>query len=144
MFHFSIFTWLKSRQDESRASRRQRRRNRSALPRQAIALRLETLEDRSVPSTFTVTSLADSGPGTLRAGVASGADTIRFAAGLHGTISLASEIAISSNLTIDGPGANRITVSGDNATRVFDISGGTVTIAELRIAEGLATSSAVN
>src|SRR5947209_16273573 len=106
--------------------------------------RLTILEDRTVPSTFTVTSLADSGNGTLRAGVASGADTIGFAPGLHGTINLASEIAISANLTINGPGANRITVSGNNTTRVFDVSGGTVAIAGLTIANGLANSTAAN
>ena len=51
--------------------------------------RLDALEDRTVPSTFTVTSLADTGPGTLRAEVAlanahPGADAIQFAGGLHG------------------------------------------------------------
>jgi hypothetical protein len=74
------------------------------LPRSFFP-RLTALESRTLPSTFTVTSLADSGFGTLRYGVvSSGADTIRFAPGLHGTITLASEILISSNLTIDGPG----------------------------------------
>src|SRR6516162_3230795 len=75
-------------------------------PRRSFVPRLTALEDRALPSTFTVTSLADSGPGSLRAGVASGADTIQFAPGLHGTITLASEIAISSSLSIDGPGSN--------------------------------------
>src|SRR5262249_9498128 len=84
----------------------------------------------------------DSGSGTLRAGVASGADTIHFASGLHGTIKLASEIAITSSLTIDGPGANRITVSGNNVTRVFDVSGASthLTIDGLTIANGKATT----
>jgi hypothetical protein len=97
-----------------------------------------------VPSTFTVTSLGDSGPGTLRAGVASGANTIKFAGGLHGTITLASEIAITSSLTIDGPGANQLTVSGGNTTRVFDVSGSATHLAidGLRIANGLAVPSA--
>src|SRR5439155_17894431 len=99
------------------------------------------------PSTFTVTNLADSGPGSLRAAVASAnltpaADTIRFANGLHGTIPLGSEIAITSSLTIDGPGANQITVSGGNATRVFSVSGSnSVTIDDLTIANGLATTT---
>jgi hypothetical protein len=106
--------------------------------------RLLALEDRTVPSTFTVTSLDDSGPGTLRAGVASGADTIKFAPGLHGTITLASEIAITSSLTIDGPGANQMTVSGANSTRVFDVSGSNVAIDDLTIANGFADSSAPN
>jgi hypothetical protein len=46
------------------------------------------LEDRTLPSTFTVLNLNDSGPGSLRAAIASGDDTIAFANGLHGTITL--------------------------------------------------------
>src|SRR5262245_38759034 len=114
----SWFPWLKA---QSRSSRHSTRRG--APRRRSFVPRFEQLEDRSVPSTFTVTSLADSGMGTLRAGVASGADTIRFAGGLHGTILLASEIAISSSLTINGPGANQVTVSGGGAVRDFHISG---------------------
>jgi hypothetical protein len=113
-------------------------------PRRSFAPELTVLEDRTVLSTFTVMNLNDSGPGSLRAGVASGADTIKFAHGLHGTITLASEIAISASVTINGPGANQITVSGHHTTRVFDISGGNVAIADLTISGGLATSSSPN
>jgi hypothetical protein len=115
-----------------------------ARPRRSFIPRLIVLEDRTVPSTFTVTSLNDMGPGTLRAGVASGANTIRFAPGLHGTITLSSEIDITSSLTIDGPGARQLTVSGGNSTRVFDVSGSAthLTIDRLTIANGLALPSA--
>jgi hypothetical protein len=85
---------------------------RAGPPRRSLVPQLTALEERALPSTFTVASLADSGPNTLRAGVASGADTIKFAGGLHGTIPLTSEIAIGSSLTINGPGATQITVSG--------------------------------
>ena len=56
-----------------------------------IVPRLEALEDRTVPSTLTVTSAADSGPGSLRAEIAaaSSGDTIRFDQDLVGqTITL--------------------------------------------------------
>ena len=45
------------------------------------------------------------------------------------------------NVTINGPGANQLSVSGNNSSRVFDISGSTsVSIAGLTITEGRATS----
>ena len=47
------------------------------------------------------------------------------------------ELVINKNLDIEGPGANKLTVSGNHASRVFDIGGGvTVTIAGLTIANG--------
>ena len=67
-------------------------------------------------ATFTVTSLADSGAGSLRAAItaanaAAGADTIVFQPGLNGTITLSSgELLISDSLIIAGPGASRITI----------------------------------
>lgn len=53
---------------------------------------------------FLVTSLADSGPGTLREGLSNppGPRIIRFA--LDGTIALASSLLVPSNVTIDGRG----------------------------------------
>src|SRR5438552_1049741 len=117
MLFTQFFRSLGWRSDRKRPTRAHR-------PRRSFAPQLTALEDRTVPSTFTVTTLADSGPGSLRAAVtaanaAPGADTVRFAPGLHGTIALASEIPITDALTIDGPGANQITVSGNNTTRVF-------------------------
>jgi hypothetical protein len=52
--------------------------------------RLESLEDRSAPATFTVLNLADNGNDSLRAAVAAtnanpGADMIEFAEVLNGT-----------------------------------------------------------
>src|SRR5947209_12190527 len=87
-------------------------------------LDLERLEDRCVPST--VTNLSDHDPGSLRAAILSTAagGTVDFQAGLTGTITLTTgELAIAKNLTIAGPGAAKITVSGNHVLRVFDITG---------------------
>ena len=66
-----------------------RRARRRFLPR------LEAMEDRSLPSTFTVLNLADSGADSLRQAILDanspaypGADAINFADGLLGTIAL--------------------------------------------------------
>ncbi len=106
---------------------------RSAKRRQLAArpnVSLERLEDRILLSAFTVLNLKDSGAGSLRAAVAAananpGADSINFAHGLHGTIPLTSgELQITDSLTINGPGANSLAVSGSNTSRVFEIGTG--------------------
>jgi hypothetical protein len=116
--------------------------SRCRSPRARCMPRLESLEDRTQPSTFTVKNLNDSGANSLRAGLLSGDSAIAFANGLHGTISLTSgELSITNNVTIEGPGANKLTVSGDDASRVFDISGdANATIDGLTISDGLATA----
>src|SRR5262245_48228179 len=81
----------------------------------AFRPRLEALEDRFLPSTLTVLNLNDSGPGSLRQTIANAAsgDTINFQPGLSGTIGLTSgEIAVNKNLTITGPGAGVLAISG--------------------------------
>src|SRR5665213_1721961 len=109
-------------------------------PRRVLP-QFQTLEDRTLFSAVTVMNLNDSGAGSLRAALAAAnsGDTIMFAHGLHGTINLASELQIANSLTIDGPGANRIAVSGDNASRVFEVDAGfNVTINDLTISHGYA------
>jgi hypothetical protein len=98
------------------------------------------LEDRTLPSTYTVTSLADSGPGSLRAALASGDDTVAFAKGLHGAINLTSgELLVTNSVTINGPGAKKLSVSGNDASRVFELATGlNVTISDLTITHGAA------
>ena len=110
-----------------------------------IVPRLESLEDRTVPSTLTVTSPADDGSaGTLRAIIASAGsgDTVNFDLGLAGqTITLTQgELAITQSLNIVGPGADQLAVSGNDASRVFDISGSSthVEIDGLTVAHGRA------
>lgn len=76
-------------------------------------------------ATFTVTSLADSGSGTLRqavldANAAAGADTIEFAITAPATIILTSgPLTPSGELTINGNRINGITISANNSTRVI-------------------------
>src|SRR5262245_35563752 len=96
-----------------------RGRGRPAAPvrkRARARLGLEALDGRIVPSTFHVTTLADAGPGSLRAAVAqanthAGADAIVFDDGLTGTIALTGgELDITDDLAINGPGADKLTV----------------------------------
>jgi len=91
---------------------------------------------------ITVTNQADSGPGSLRDAIAAAApgDTINFSLTLPATITLTSgELLISKNLTISGPGASNLAISGMNASRVFEIgSGFTVAISGLTIQNGSA------
>jgi len=88
-------------------------------------------------ATITVTNLNDSGAGSLRQAVidAASGDTINFS--VTGTILLTSgQIPIDKNLTITGPGAGSLTVSGNNASRVFMIDSKTVAISGLTISKG--------
>jgi hypothetical protein len=101
------------------------RGRRSAAParRHRCRLVLESLEGRWVPST--VTNLNDAGAGSLRQAILDtpAGGTVDFQPGLSGTITLTSgELLIAKNLTIGGPGADVITVSGNQASRVFDIA----------------------
>ncbi len=118
------------------------RKKARAAPRRRPALarfvpRLEALEERALPSTFTVLNLFDHGAGSLRAAVQSGDATIDFKQGLHGTIVLTSgELDISSSTTINGPGADQLAVSGNNSSRIFEIAAGNVAISGLTTTNG--------
>jgi hypothetical protein len=90
-----------------------------------------------------VENLGDGGPGSLRAAIDAantnpGADVIAFDPGLNGTITLASALPpLSDELTIDGPGADLITVSGDELHQPFSVvDGATVTLSALTISSG--------
>jgi hypothetical protein len=95
---------------------------------------------------LTVTNTQDSGPGSLRDTIAAAAngDTIQFDAALNGqAITLTSaELLIDKSLTINGPGANQLSVqrSATNGTplfRIFNTSGDhNVTLAGLTITNG--------
>src|SRR5262245_56879321 len=88
---------------------------------------VEPLEERAVPSAFPVTTLNDAGGGSLRqailnANAAAGDDTITFQPGLSGTITLTTgELPVTGSVTILGPGADALAVSGNNASRIFAV-----------------------
>ena len=100
----------------------------------------DTLTVTHVPVGLVVTNALDDGSaGCLRSVLASSGpgDTITFAASVTGTITLnGTQLAISRNVTIQGPGANVLTVSGNNASSIFRISGGTVHVSGLTVAHG--------
>ena len=89
-------------------------------------------------ATITVTNTDDSGTGSLREAIAGAVpgDTINF--GVTGTITLtAGELLINTDLTISGPGADSLAISGNNASRVFKIfMSRTVTISGVTIQNG--------
>jgi hypothetical protein len=84
-----------------------------------------------------VTNTADSGPGSLRQAITdanANPDTnpINFQAGLTGTISLSTGLLLSSSMSINGPGANKIilqrsTADGTPNFPTITISNGTLT-----------------
>jgi hypothetical protein len=88
----------------------------------------------------TVTNVNDSGAGSLRDCIANAAsgDTINFSLTSPATITLTTGmLTINTSLTIMGPGASNLTVSGNNASPVFSISSGTtVNISGLTITGG--------
>ncbi len=121
---------------------RPRGRNGRPAGRVRSRLALTILEDRTLLSTLVVTNLLDNGAGSLRDQIAASAagDDITFDSSLSGTIALTSgELDINHALTIQGPGAATLTVSGANAQRVFHIEpNAAATIADLTIANGRA------
>lgn len=100
-------------------------RGSKSLRRKSVGFhaRMDNLEARRLLATIAVTSLADSGAGSLRQAIESAAanDTIDLT-GLTGTITLASSIELNKPLTLNGPGASRLSISGGDAVRIFDQS----------------------
>jgi hypothetical protein len=123
-----------------RPARNSKHKGRGFLPR------LESLENRTVLSTLTVLNNLDKGAGSLRDAIAHArdGDTIVFDQNLSGeTITLTSgALVLKNSVDIEGPGASLLAVSGNDTSRVFDISAGlTVTIAGLTITHGRAAGN---
>ena len=127
------------------AARRGRSRTRRPTSRVWV---IEPLEGRVVPATIPVTTLADAGPGSLRAAVEQAnldpaQDLITFDPSVRGTITLDTALPdLTTAVDIEGPGANALTVarSGTSGTlpfRLFTVSTGAVaTIAGLTVTGG--------
>jgi hypothetical protein len=105
--------------------------------RKAYRPEVEGLEARCLPSM--VTTLADAGPGSLRDALANtpAGGTVDFQPGLTGTIALTSAtLTIDHPLTITGPGADVLTVSGNSSFYVFTVSSeATATLSGLTITQ---------
>ncbi|MHC0065466.1 PEP-CTERM sorting domain-containing protein [Nostoc sp. UIC 10890] len=89
-------------------------------------------------ATLTVNNLNDSGVGSLRdtINIATSNDVVEFLLDSNpSTITLTSgTLAIANNFTINGPGANLLTISGNNQFPVFAINAADVTLSGLAIA----------
>ena len=101
-----------------------------------------------LPRTITVTNLNDSGTGSLRDAISDAnadslaADSIVFAPGLAGTITLTSGVlTIANSMTITGPAGNGIVISGNNVSQDFTVNGSglTISIYDLDITGGTAS-----
>ena len=106
---------------------------------------IEQVEPRRLLTIIPVTTLADAGAGSLRAAITqantmAGDDVIEFAAGLTGTVNLASALPVlTSNIEVLGPGAELMTIRRSAATlfRIFFVgSGSTVRLSGLTISNG--------
>ncbi|HAZ49842.1 MAG TPA: hypothetical protein DDW76_37855 [Cyanobacteria bacterium UBA11369] len=105
------------------------------LKREAIAAY------NSVLNVIEVTNNNDSGSGSLRQAITSAAPgtTIRFSPTLaNQTINLTSgQFNLDKNLIIDGAGVGNLTISGNNASRIFNVQNGVnFTLRNLTLANG--------
>jgi len=88
---------------------------------------IEILESRIAPAAITVTNLHPSGTGSLYAAItqanaAGGSNTISFAKNVHGTITEPGGLPnITSDITITGPGASKLAISGGNKHQILYI-----------------------
>ncbi len=143
-----------------RATHRRRKQSLRRLARRRILL--EGLESRRLLATITVTSLADnlvvdelvtlreaiqaantnkSVDGSTAGEAGPTIDTIEFQSGLTGTITLGgTRLEINDDLTINGPGAATLTISGNDKSQIFFTSGADtdVTIRGLTLTKGFA------
>ena len=133
----SLISWIRSyastRKSAQKFSRRMKQRR---VPVNRRLLRLELLEDRRVLAALLVTNTDNNGPGSLREAVEFAnafpdADEINFDSGVFATplttVLTTGQLTITNPLTINGPGADLLAVSGNHSSRVFQISAGATT-----------------
>jgi hypothetical protein len=107
---------------------------------------------------FVVINTNDAGEGSLRQAVLNanaiiGTDTITFSDGTGGTVNFTDasmdtitlttgQLVISSNVVVQGTGAQRLSLNGNAASRIFHINSGAVTrLSDLTITNGRHTTS---
>ncbi|HEX8618752.1 MAG TPA: Calx-beta domain-containing protein [Thermoanaerobaculia bacterium] len=104
-------------------------------------------------ATFTVTTLNDTGAGSLRqavdaANAASGADVITFHAAVTGTITLADTLYVTESIDVQGPGSGVLTLAGPGYLGIFNFSpyqaGQTYAVSGLRLTDGGIASTGGN
>lgn len=124
--------------EEERRGRRAARR--AGLAVGAVAATAAIAAPGAQAANFPVSTLANLGAGSLRAQItaangAAGADTITFTGGAtSGEITLATEIPITDDLTITGPGAGQLAISGDSDNdNVRDFATSNVALGDTRI-----------
>ena len=101
------------------------------------------LGQTGISSSTTVTNTNDSGPGSLRAAIASAGSggTVNFSLAYPATIVLASTLTIGANVTINGPGAGNLAIDGDGSVGVFQINAGVIaSFSGVTIQDGNATN----
>ena len=96
-----------------------------------------TFETPAIPPRL-VTTLADTGPGSLRQTIAEAIPGDRILIVTNGTITnFSGTLTLIKNLTIIGNGPTNTAISGNRANRVFSITAGaTVSLADMTIREG--------
>jgi hypothetical protein len=107
-------------------------------------LAVEALEGRAVPATFTVHNGDNDGVGSLRAAIAAandettnpGHDTITFDPGVTAVTLTTGQLMLTSDVSISGPGADQLSISGNNTSRVFLIWLGNTSLSGLTITGG--------
>ena len=110
---------------------------------------VEKLESRRLLATFTVTSTADAGAGSLReaiglANASVGADEIVFDLGGDATVLLSSgSIDVTDGLMIAGPGNAEVTIDAQQTSSIFRASAtaGTFEVRDLSLSNGSAVSA---
>jgi CSLREA domain-containing protein len=100
---------------------------------------------QSCSASVVVTSNADSGANTLRDAINNGVcdgGTITFDPSVTSITLTTGELAVSKNMTINGPGAAALTISGNNTSRVFNVAvGKTVIISGMTLTSGKVTGA---
>lgn len=116
----------------------------------ATILTLGLLATTAEAAVFTVTSSANSGPGTLRQAIidannTAGDDEIVFSPTVTNSsqpsITLNSEITVTSVITINGPQSVPLSLNGSLTNRIFNVAGGNLTVTNMTLFGGRSTTN---